>query len=164
MRRLSLAPCVDLAVFYAADSERFIGDGSPTLQVVTPAVFIDFYRDCPSIGFLSDGQPIGGIIFDGVEAHIAVLPAFRGRWALLLKPALEWLFSLKADIVVDIDTDNTICLAFMERNGWQRLRADSQHVTYLMTPQGGTRKTAHPFTRLSRTTVPRSRTLVEPAA
>ena len=36
MRRLSLAPCVDLAVFYAADSERFIGDGSATLQVVTP--------------------------------------------------------------------------------------------------------------------------------
>lgn len=164
MRRLSLAPCVDLAVFYTADSERFIGDGSATLQVVTPAVFVDFYRDCPSIGFLSDGQPIGGIIFDGAEAHIAVLPAFRGRWALLLKPALEWLFSLKADIVVDIDTDNTICLAFMERNGWQRLRADSQHITYLMTPQGGTRKTAHPFERVAHTTVPRVQALVEPAA
>lgn len=150
MPRFSLSPCVDLAVFYAADSARFTGDGSATLQVVTLAVFIDFYRDCPSIGFLFDGQPIGGIIFDGAEAHIAVLPAFRGRWALLLKPALEWLFSLKAEIVVDIETDNTVCLAFMARNGWRRLRSSSQYVTYLMTPQGGARKTAHRFVPVPR--------------
>jgi GNAT superfamily N-acetyltransferase len=150
MPLLALAPCVDLAVFYAADSERFAGTGSATLQVVTPAVFIGFYRNCPSIGFLFDGQPIGGIIFDGVEAHIAVLPAFRGRWALLLKPALDWLFSLKAEIVVNIEANNAICLAFMERNGWKRLRSDGQHVTYLMTPQGGARKTAHHFAPASR--------------
>jgi len=145
MPRFSLARSADLAVFYTADSERFAGDSSAVLQVVTPAAFIDFYRRCPSIGFMFDGQPIGGIIFDGVEAHIAVLPAFRGRWAGLLKPALDWLFSLKPEIVVDIEADNAVCLAFMERNGWKRLKAEGRHVTYLMTPQGGTRKTAHPF-------------------
>jgi GNAT superfamily N-acetyltransferase len=145
--RLRLAPQADLDVFYAADAARYAVSDRAELDVVTREVFIEFYRNCPSIGFEADGRPIGGIIFDGEEAHIAVLPQYHGRWAALLKPALEWLFSLRDEIVVEIERDNTVCMDFMKRNRWQCLDADDETARFRMTAQGGQRKTPYPFSR-----------------
>jgi GNAT superfamily N-acetyltransferase len=136
----------DLAVFYEADAVRYRNNPqSRATQVVTQDVFCAFYADCPSVGFEMDGVPIGGIVFDGDQAHIAVLPQYHGRWALLLKPALAWLFSLKREIVVEVERDNARCLRFMERSGWQHLRTTGDAVFYCLSPQGGTRKTEYPF-------------------
>lgn len=135
MSRLRLAAAADLAVYYDADAPRYETPGQKALRIVTKEIFIAYYKDCPSIGFVCDDMPIGGIIFDGDEAHIAVLPAYRGRWALLLRPALDWLFSLKAEIVVDVETDNRVCIEFMRRNGWPVIGGKPGWLTYRMTQQ-----------------------------
>ncbi|GKS91770.1 GNAT family N-acetyltransferase [Acidovorax sp. SUPP2539] len=142
---LKLTPQADLGVFYDADSARYAaGCTQDYTQTVTRDAFAAFYAECPSIGFESDGAPIGGILFDGEQAHIAVLPRYHGLWALLLKPALQWLFSLKADILVAVENDNHRCLRFMERHGWQRIEARGDDIIYRITPQGGLRKTEYP--------------------
>jgi GNAT superfamily N-acetyltransferase len=133
--RLRLAPCVDLAVYYAADAVRYDTPGCDTLMHVTPAVFAARYRDCPSIGFEYDGQPIGGILFDGETAHIAVLPAWRGRWALLLRPALDWLFDLQPEILAEVEADNPAGLEFMHRNGWPAIGRRGPWIVHRMTKQ-----------------------------
>lgn len=135
MSRLRLAGAADLAVYYDADAPRYDTPGRDLLQIVTKEFFIAYYKGCPSIGFVCDDQPIGGIIFDGEEAHIAVLPAYRGRWALLLRPALDWLFSLKAEIVVDVEIDNPVCHEFMRRNRWPTIGEKPGYLTYRMTKQ-----------------------------
>jgi len=139
-RRLSLAPAVDLRVFYQADAARYAAAKPHVLARVTEEAFVAYFRGCPSLGFECDGRPIGGVIFDGKEAHIAVLPEHRGRWAWLLRPAIDWLFSLEPQILVEIERDNQACVAFMDRNGWRRVGAGNDTITYLMEHQGGTRR------------------------
>jgi hypothetical protein len=147
MRELALTEPADLAVFYAADCERYRHARPEVLERITPEAFAAFYGRCPSLGFTCAGRPIGGVIFDGEQAHIAVLPEFKGRWALLLKPATEWLFRHRTEVPVEVETDNTACLRMLDRHGWQRIRETESHVTYLLKPQGGQRKTAYPFLR-----------------
>lgn len=142
---LKLTERADLGVLYDADALR-PGSGRYA-GAVTRERFAAFYAQCPSIGFEADGRPIGGILFDGEEAHIAVLPSHHGRWALLLKPALEWLFALRADITVAVEHDNDRCLRFLDRHGWQRVGERGDDVLYRLVPQGGTRKTAYPYRR-----------------
>jgi hypothetical protein len=135
MTRLRLAPRADLGVCYDADAVRYERIGSDVLRHVTRDFVIARYSDCPSIGFEYDGQPIGGIVFDGEQAHIAVLPAWHGRWAILLKPALDWLFSLKAEILVNVETDNAVCLEFMRRNAWPVVATNGHEILHRMTRQ-----------------------------
>lgn len=141
---LKLTGQADLAVFYEADAQQYAA-GSAATQVVSKDVFMAFYAGCASVGFEMDGKPIGGLLFDGSSAHIAVLPAYHGRWALLLKPALAWLFSLQQVVVVQVEADNHRCRRFLERHRWERLGEEDGSVAYRLTPQGGTRKTAYPF-------------------
>ncbi|RYX91806.1 MAG: GNAT family N-acetyltransferase [Comamonadaceae bacterium] len=143
-RRYTLTPAADLAVFYAADAARFVGKGcQDVLDVVTPAAFTHFYASCPSIGFACDGQAIGGVIFDGEKAHIAVQAEHHGRWAFLLRPACDWLFRLNPRMLIDIEPDNHLCIRFMDRNGWTRIETPGAppgtSLTFLMTPQHGER-------------------------
>jgi len=108
-----------------------------------------FYAGCASVGFEMDGKPIGGLLFDGTSAHIAVLPEYHGRWALLLKPALAWLFSIQPEVIVHVDIENETCQRFLLRHRWERLYVDEADgtVAFRVTPQEGTRKTAYPYGR-----------------
>lgn len=148
MAGLRLTGQADLAVFYEADAQQYPA-GSPETEVVSKEAFIEFYAGCPSVGFELDGQPIGGLLFDGTSAHIAVLSAYHGRWALLLKPALAWLFSLQPEVIVHVDRRNETCQRFLLRHRWERLHVDEEDgtVAFRLTPQGGSRKTGYPFGR-----------------
>jgi hypothetical protein len=145
MKHLRLAPRVDLGVYYDADASRYTRpDDAQALRVVTREYFIARYRDCPSIGFEYDGEPIGGIVFDGEAAHIAVLPAWHGRWALLLRPALEWLFALEAEMLVEVAADNAVCLEFMRRNGWPVVGTRDGRIVHRLSKQPRRRR-RHPI-------------------
>jgi hypothetical protein len=162
---LRLTEPADLGVIYDADAARYAQAGqADRLALVTRETFLRFYEGCPSIGFEADGQPIGGILFDGEQAHIAVLPSHHGRWALLLKPALDWLFTLRAEILVEVERDNAPCLRFLDRHGWARVGETEDDFVYLLTAQGGRRKTAYPFAGLRRrpSRVPTSHTSCTP--
>lgn len=146
---LRLTERADLGVMYDAEAARYAqAADAGCLQVVTRDTFLRFYEGCPSVGFEADGVPIGGILFDGEQAHIAVLPSRHGRWALLLKPALDWLFTLCPEILVEVERDNTRCLRFLDRHGWPRVGETSGDIVYRLTAQGGRRKTAYPFAGL----------------
>ena len=139
-RLYCLTPQVDLAVYYDADTRRYVESGNGhLLELITLEKFASFYGACPSLGFACGGQPIGGVIFDGIQAHIAVLPEHRGCWAFLLRPACDWLFKLKPEIRVQVESNNLRAIRFMERNEWKRLDDSCAHVpgmvTYLMRQQ-----------------------------
>ncbi|MGH8782535.1 GNAT family N-acetyltransferase [Paraburkholderia sp.] len=143
MKRLSLAAHADLDVYYEAEMARYktLGEhGQWMMHTVTRKRFIDFFGACPSIGFEYDGKPIGGMIFDGEEAHVAVLPEYHGRWALLWESALDWVFSLKQEIDVKVEAFNPTCIAFMERNGWPAIDRDGDFIVFRMTPRTRVRK------------------------
>lgn len=145
---LTLAPQADLAVFYEADVARYRQAGTTRFSdTVTQDVFVRFFAHCPSIGFRRDGQDIGGILFDGTQAHIAVLPQHHGHWGALLKPALEWLFSLRREILVEVERDNERCHRFMQHVGWQCVGERPDVLVYRLVPQQGTRRTPHPVVR-----------------
>jgi hypothetical protein len=121
-RRYCLTPQLDLAVFYDAETARFVKNGNRYLLELMPKEkFISTYKHCVSLGFACAGHPIGGVIFDGTQAHIAVLLEHHGYWTFLLKPACDWLFKLKPEIKVQLESNNLVAIRFMERNGWKRL-------------------------------------------
>lgn len=138
MSRYTLTPQADLAVFYAADAARYAG--TSVLDQVTLDVFQRFYAATPSRGFACDGMPIGGMLFDGNQVHLAVLPAHHGHWGRLWRPTLDWVFGLKPEMHIDIEADNPKALAFMGRNRWQRIPgAPPGSVRFLMRDQQQTR-------------------------
>src|SRR5258706_2756448 len=112
---LRLTERVDLEVYYEADRLRF---DDQVLAVVTREAFRELYAHCPSVGFERDGVHIGGVIFDGEAPHIAVLPQWQGRWGPLLKPMLRWLYSLKREIVIEVEDSNAPLRRFVEHCGW----------------------------------------------
>lgn len=143
---LKLTHPADLGVLYEADSHRYRqGLALSTGDLLSREAFVAFYAGCPSIGFERAGQPIGGILFDGEQAHIAVLPQHHGHWALLLKPALHWLFEMRREILVKVEAGNPACLRFMQRSGWERLGEEGDDVLFLLRPQNGRRKTEYEY-------------------
>lgn len=121
-RRYTLTPRVDLAVYYAADAVHYASTGKrEVLDIVTVEAFAACFAHCPSRGFACDGQAIGGMIFDGEQAHIAVLPEHHGRWGFLLAPTLDWVFGLKPEMIIRVEPGNKKAIAFMERNQWERV-------------------------------------------
>lgn len=142
MRRLRLADHADLAVYYEADAVQLALTDKDMRQVFTSEMFVDYYRNCPSIGFMYDEKPIGGIIVDRGYAHIAVLPEYHGRWAWLWEPALEWLFSIQPELLGVVDAENLACLAFMKRNGWSAVSVTDGKVIFRITQEGRTRSRA----------------------
>jgi GNAT superfamily N-acetyltransferase len=135
---LRLTNRVDLDVYYNAESARF---DDRVLSIVTREAFRNIFAECPSVGFECDEVPIGGVIFDGEVPHIAVLPAWHGRWGPLLRPMLEWLYSLKSDIRVHIDYNNPKVRRFVEHCGWPVVDSDL-HGTYHRMTRSGARSVA----------------------
>ena len=94
--------------------------------------FEAFYASCPSVGFEIDGIAIGGAIYDGKYFHIAVLPAYYGRWGRLWQPTLEWLFSVADPVDARIHKTNLRCIRFADHSGFPRIEEDNTWVTYRM--------------------------------
>lgn len=99
---------------------------------VTRETFIRYCFDqgYDSIGFSFNGKPIGGLIFDGQTVHITVAPEHHGRWGVLWKRTLRWIFSHKDPIEVNIPAHNAKAVRFLERNNWARIREDEKFVTF----------------------------------
>jgi GNAT superfamily N-acetyltransferase len=140
MRRdplFTLTPQADLAVCYAVDSLRYIEWGDTEMLEAVPLTrYVEAYQDCASIGFAYNTQPIGGMIWDGKEVHLAVLPEFHGQWAgNLLEGALDWLFALQPVIDVEVEVNNDKVIHFAHRNGWAQLRSDGKWATFRMMRQ-----------------------------
>jgi len=130
---LALTDKVDLDVYYIADS---VNIDAPTLAVVTRDVFKRMFGPCQSRGFAADGVAFGGVIFDGVRPHVAVLPEWKGRWAPLLRPVLRWLYSLSDDMVVPVYDDNPDLVRFVARCGWPMVGRQPGAALHRMTPWG----------------------------
>lgn len=143
---LRLTERVDLDCYYDLDIER-ADDG--VRRTITRDVFRAFYAHAASVGFECDGRPIGGVIFDGTSAHIAVHPDFFGLWGRLLQPMLTWLFGLRSEIVVQLESSNYKAIAFLERCGWNRIRECEAEVYFLITSDG-----AHPLVQYAASLVP----------
>lgn len=136
MAGLQLSDKADLSIYYDADKMQFDVDwAAPT--GVTKEVFVAAFSDHPSRGFEKDGVQFGGVIFDGKEVHVAVLPAYYGRWALLMKPALSWLFSLQKIIYVRVNVRNKRFLRFAQHCKWPSLNDGDEYVIYTVSNHDG---------------------------
>lgn len=135
MTNLRLTNKVDLGILYEIESARY---PSEILEKcgLTKEVFTSRLEHHASIGYELNGQPIGGMFFDGKEPHLAVLRQHHGRWIPLWKPSLDWLFSLQDPIFSRVEVHNEKCLHFMDRNKWKRVQTDEQFVIFEVTAKG----------------------------
>lgn len=135
MDSLTMTGKADLKVFYDAD-RRLYNPAWLAAHGVTEETFIARYRDCPSVGFEQGGIPFGGIILDGNDAHIAVLPEFHGKWATLLRPALAWLFSQRSEVRAQVHRPNRQALRFLRRMGGKLVGSDDHFYYFSLSPAG----------------------------
>lgn len=134
MHNLQLTDHADLGYLYDLTCDTDEGKKAMAGGHVTKQMFVDYCieKKYPSIGLECDGQPIGGVIFDGNAAHIEIASEFHGRWAILLPKVLEWVFSHKDPIDVGIYRTNEKALRFMEKNKWPVIKEDETFITYHM--------------------------------
>ncbi len=134
MTRYRLTAQADLGVMFDAEVSQY--PQSPLISLeLQKRVFEKFYADCPSTGFEIDGIAVGGAIYDGEEFHIAVLPAYYGRWGRLWQPTLDWLFSVADPVRARVAKSNTRCLRFADHSRFPRIAEDDKYVTYLGSSQ-----------------------------
>lgn len=130
MTRCRLTEQADLNVMFDAEAMLY-----PELRLLPldgkKQLFAQFYADCHSIGFEIDGIAIGGAIYDGEEFHIAVLPAYYGRWGRLWQPTLAWLFSVADPVKARVAKSNKRCIQFADHSRFPRIAEDDKYVTYL---------------------------------
>lgn len=135
----SLAEKADLSVYYDVEILRYDPEVLRKLGL-TRKFFMRYYVDCPSLGFLANGEAIGGMIFDRDrtrDVHFAVQPAHHGKWKSLWLPALDWLFAQQDPVYASIESFNHKCIRFMDRQGWERVSADHVWTRYRMTADRG---------------------------
>ena len=131
MAACCLTPRANLDVMF--DAEVILYSAVFLSPITNPRQFFnDVYARCPSVGFEIDGVSAGGAIYDGEHFHIAVLPAFYGRWGRLWQPTLAWLFNIADPVDARIAKDNPRCMRFAERSGFPRIDEDDVFVTYRM--------------------------------
>ena len=130
--RLTL--CANLDVMFDAEVILY-PDVSTDPNAIEKKVFKTRYAACPSVGFEIDGIAAGGAMYDGEHFHIAVLPAFYGRWGRLWQPTLAWLFSVADPAEAKIAKDNFRCLRFADRSGFPRVAEDEEFITFRMSSQ-----------------------------
>jgi hypothetical protein len=135
MDSLRMTGKADLKVFYDADI-RMYDPAWLAAHGTTEAAFIARYCDCPSVGFEQGGIPFGGVILDGNDAHIAILPEFHGKWATLLQPALAWLFSQRSEVRGKVHRLNRHALRFNRRLGGKLVGSDDNFYFFSLTPEG----------------------------
>lgn len=126
-----LTPRANLAVMFDAEAIALGIEGMWSAPIQR-RLFEQHYAQCASVGFEIDGVAVGGAIYDGEHFHIAVLPAYYGRWGRLWKPTLDWLFSVADPVEARIAKDNVRCLQFAERSGYPCVAEDDEFVTYRM--------------------------------
>jgi GNAT superfamily N-acetyltransferase len=90
-------------------------------KAVTRELFIEYYLNAPSLGFEVDDQCVGGVLLKDKCFHIAVLPAFHGKWALLYRDVLEWVFKQEYPAYGLVNANNQKSLRFCERSGWEKI-------------------------------------------
>lgn len=120
MANLRLTDKADVGVMYDADIQRFDPELICKLGVTREMAIARFDR-CPSVGFEIEGKAVGGFLLDGQVVHLAVLSEYHGRWALLWKPALTWLFSVQDPAFTEIEIDNEKCIRLFERSNFKRV-------------------------------------------
>ena len=131
---MRLLPQADMELLYDIDIARY---DRKVMEGVgyTQKRFKETFEKFPSISFECDGKAIGGMVFDGSQVHLVVHPDYHGRWAILWKDALRWMFSLKDTFHLEIERNNEKCLCFMDKNNWPRIKTDDFFVTYEATLQ-----------------------------
>ena len=126
---MRLVPQADMELLYRIDIGRYNRDVMEKLGY-TQKRFQEVFEKFPSIGFECNGKAIGGMVFDGNQVHLVVHPDHHGRWAILWKDALRWMFSLKNVFHLQIERHNEKCLRFMDKNNWPRIGADNLFITF----------------------------------
>lgn len=128
--RYRLTEPADLGVIFDAEILLYADHPAAHLPGIRQR-FIAHYSGCRSVGFEIDGVAVGGAIYDGEEFHIAVLPAYLGRWTWLLKPTLHWLFTQADPAIGRIARSNRRALHFADKTGFpRRVREDALYITY----------------------------------
>jgi len=147
MANSRLTDRADFGVMYDAEIQMYDPEWVRSLNI-SREMFIAHYANSPSVGFEIDGKMAGGFLLHERTAHLAILPEYHGRWALLWKPALVWLFSLQDPVFVDVAINNEKCIRFYDRCNFKRtivtdstigFEFSAKYVTHLRQPRSAIR-------------------------
>ena len=138
MAAYRLTPRANLDVMFDAEIILY-PDAYPLPETIQRRLFASTYGHCPTVGYEIDGVDAGGAILHGDQFHIAVLPAFYGRWGRLWQPTLDWLFTHTDYVDGCISKDNLRSWRFAERfsqrSGFPCIAEDDESITYRMSRQ-----------------------------
>jgi RimJ/RimL family protein N-acetyltransferase len=120
--KLKILDKADFGVIYEAELLTLGADWFKSRNLTKERMIEIFEKtDCRSLGFEIDGKSIGGILLLGNELHIAILPEYFGKWGLLWKHAVKWVFAQTQTVYGYIPTWNTRCIRFAEKARWRRI-------------------------------------------
>lgn len=135
MPLMQITEKVDLEVYYQVESARY-DPATLDKMGVNKEIFIAYYESCHSVGLMADGKPIGGILLDGDQFHLAVLPEYHGRWRHMFPEMLQRCFSLRDRFFANVDIDNEKCIRFMDSMQWPRVKCTESCITYEIADYG----------------------------
>jgi hypothetical protein len=142
MRHFQLASKLDFGLFHDIEESRYGPEAQDRIGI-DKRLFCKLFSLMPSVGFTYDNEPIGGGFLFRDEFHMAVLPQFHGRWAVLWPATLEWLFAHTDPVVAKLEKSNPVVIAFAQRNAFPMVREDDRYVYFEMTRQRADILTRH---------------------
>lgn len=98
--------------------------------------FLRAHEGADVVGVAVDGRLAGGMFFFRGEAHIGILPSYRGRWARDLRAMLAFGFRRHGvPLRARVNVKNRAGLEFVERVGCLRTRSTALYVEYDIFPK-----------------------------
>lgn len=98
--------------------------------------FLRVHDGADVVGVAVDGRLAGGMFFFRGQAHIGILPSYRGRWARDLRAMLDFGFRRHGvPLRTRVYAKNKEALEFVEHVGCLRTRAQGLYVEYDIFPK-----------------------------
>jgi hypothetical protein len=130
MSKVCIIDQVDHDIMYEAEQLSY----TPEVRAIwTKEYFLQQRTSLPSIGFVIDGQCIGGVYMDHGFIHISILPAYHGKWSVVYARGLEWALSHADPIYAGIMEVNHKCVYFARHSGWEQVGRYNRVVYYRST-------------------------------
>lgn len=133
---LRIVDKLDVDVMYEAERSSY---NQMFRELITKELFLDEISTYQTIGFELNGKCIGGAMLCANYAHFSVLPQYHGKWALLWKETLEWIFEHRCPAYGPVHIENEKCQRFMQRNNWKVVRTEGDFHIFEMDRQALTR-------------------------
>ncbi len=106
----------DYVVIYEEEI-RFNRQYFPELKLPSFEDFVSFCDNCPTLGLMSEGVCVGGMLVHDKHLHLMICESFRGRWALLWPASFKWALAISDPLYALMPVRNQKIINFIKSIG-----------------------------------------------